>query len=261
MIHNTYVNGQLTETATDEWTNFYTYTCGNLPASITRGPEEIGYEYDGTLVTSSFLTGTLDQALEFVYNDDFKLTAFTYAGATEVLEYDNDGMVTGTGRFSIARNSDNGLPEQVSDSTFTLDRSFNGYGEVENVTTRISESTRLGYTLTRDHNGRISTRDISVSGTNHTYDYTYDDFGRLLTVTEDGIPTEEYRYDNNGNRIHETNTHLGITGRTLTYSICWQFLMAMTTSSSGLSMETTGCPMPCSQTVRPITWPAIRWAP
>ncbi len=218
-IHNTYVNGQLTETATDEWTNLYAYTCGNLPASITRGPEEIGYEYDGTLVTASFLTGTLDQTLEFVYNNDFSLTAFTYAGATEVFEYDNDGLVTGTGRFSITRNPDNGLPEQVSDNTFILARSFNGYGEAENVTTRISGSTRLGYTLTRDHNGRTTTRDLTVSGTNHTYDYTYDDFGRLLTVTEDGIPTEEYEYDNNGNRIYEINTHLGITGRTLTYSI------------------------------------------
>ncbi|MCP4365889.1 MAG: RHS repeat protein, partial [Planctomycetes bacterium] len=218
-IQNTYVNGQLTETATDEWTNLYAYACGNLPASITRGPEEINYEYDGTLVTASFLKGTLDQTLEFVYNNDFNLTAFTYAGASEVFEYDNDGLVTGTGRFTITRNPDNGLPEQVSDSTFTLARSFNGYGEAENVTTRISGSTRLGYTLIRDLNGRITTRDLTVSGTNRTYDYTYDDFGRLLTVSEDGIPTEEYEYDNNGNRIYETNTHLGITGRTLTYSI------------------------------------------
>jgi RHS repeat-associated protein len=219
VIQNTYVNGRLTETATSEWTNLYAYTCGNLPASITRGPEEISYEYDGALPTSSSQAGTLNQSLELVYNNDFNLTAFTYAGATQVFEYDNDSLVTGAGRFSITRNPNNGLPEQVSDNTFTLDRSFNGYGEVENVTARISGSTRLGYTLTRDHNGRITTRDLTVSGTNHTYDYTYDDFGRLLTVTEDGIPTEEYRYDNNGNRTYETNTHFGITGRTFTHSI------------------------------------------
>jgi len=48
--------------------------------------------------------------------------------------------------------------------------------------------------------------------------YTYDSTGRLLTVTKDGNPVEEYSYDISGTRISETNTLRGIVGRTFSYS-------------------------------------------
>jgi len=67
------------------------------------------------------------------YNDDFALDSFTYGGETETYSYDNDGLPTGAGSFTISRNSDNGLPEKVSDNAFTASRTFNGYGEMDSV--------------------------------------------------------------------------------------------------------------------------------
>ena len=43
-------------------------------------PESIIYGYDGKLVTSETLSGTLNQTLGYGYNDDFNLTSLTYAG-------------------------------------------------------------------------------------------------------------------------------------------------------------------------------------
>ncbi len=54
-----------------------------------------------------------------------------------------------------------------------------------------------------------------------TYGYTYDDFGRLLTVTQNGSQVEAYVYDANGNRQSEVNTHLGL-NRTYTHNLVYQ---------------------------------------
>ena len=218
-IVNSYTDGRLISTTTPEWTNSYTYACGDLPASITRGTETLGFTRDGSLLTGILQRGTLNRDLGLAYNNDFNLIAFTYAGATEGYAYDNDGLLTASGRFSITRNPDNGLPEQVSDTVFVLDRTFNGYGEVEGVGVNMSGMEVFGYDLSRDNSGRITAKTDTVNNVSANMVYTYDDMGRLLTVTRDSTLTEEYRYDNNGNRIYEMNSQLGITGRNLTYSV------------------------------------------
>lgn len=54
--------------------------------------------------------------------------------------------------------------------------------------------------LTWDELGRITARTETVAGVTHTYDYTYDANGQLLTVAKDGTVVEAYTYDVNGNR-------------------------------------------------------------
>ena len=217
-ITNTYTSGRLTETATPEWVNVYTYACGDNVDTITRGAEAIDFAYDGSLVTGIAQTGTLTGGLGLAYNNDFQLSALTYAGATENMEYDKDGLLIGAGGFSIGRRSDNGLPEKVSDSTFTLNRKFNDHGEVDGSGVDIAGAV-YGYELTRDDSGRIETRTETVAGASSLFKYRYDPVGRLLTVTRDGSLVEEYRYDSNGNRTYQMNAQLGITGRTFTHSL------------------------------------------
>ena len=50
------------------------------------------------------------------------------------------------------------------------------------------------------------------------YDYQYDVNGRLLQVSKDNLPVEEYAYDENGTRIFETNTLRSIANRSYEYS-------------------------------------------
>ena len=162
----------------------------------------------------------MNEALGFTYNNDFNPTSFSYAGTSENYKYDNDGLLTSSGDFSITRNSDNGLPEMVTDSTFTLSRTFTGYGEVKTIEVDLSGTEVFGYNLTRNNSGRITTKVETINGVDSTIVYSYDALGRLLTVTRDaGLVEEEYRYDNNGNRTYEMNVTLGIAGRNLTYSV------------------------------------------
>jgi len=214
-ITNTYTHGRLTGTTTAEWTNSYIYSCGDLPASISRGSEQLNYSYDGTLLKSIAQSGSVFGNIGFSYNNDFKPTAMSYGGMTASFGYDSDGLLTTAGRFTIARNAASGLPEQVSDGSMQINRTFNGYGEIDAT----ENSSGFSYNLTRNNSGRITAKHEQLAGISNQFAYSYDNIGRLLTVSKDGSLVEEYRYDDNGNRTYEMNELRAITGRTYTHSV------------------------------------------
>jgi len=217
-ISNVYSNGTLTQIQAPEGNIDFTYYCANMVESITKGAEGIVYGYDGQLVTSETLRGTLNQTLGYTYNNDFDLTAFTYAGSTSSYSYDNDGLLTGSGTFTITRDTANGLPTAVTGGALSLTRAFNGYGEVEGQDFNIGGSSLTSWSLTKDDAGRITQKQETVDGVTFTYEYTYDPMGRLLTVTKDGALVEEYHYGPNGARSSEMNSLRGITSRSMSYS-------------------------------------------
>ena len=217
-IQNVYDKNRLMQIQTPEGNIDFTYLCGTKVGSITKGSESIAYTYDGKLKTAENITGTLNQTLSYAYNNDFNLESVTYAGNTESYSYDDDGLLTGSDVFTISRNAGNGLPEEVTGGALDLTRSFNGYGEVVQVSYRVGTQTIGSWNLTRDNSGRISQKTETVEGTSSNYTYSYDPMGRLLTVTKDGTVVEEYQYDQNGLRISETNFLRGISGRSSAYS-------------------------------------------
>jgi len=216
-ISNIYGNGRLEQIQTPEGNVYLTYLCGTKVDSITKGSEDIAYGYDGSLVTAENLSGTLIESLSYGYNTDFNLTGFTYAGGTVNYTYDNDGLLTGAGGYSITRNAGNGLPEAVTGGTFNLSRTFNGYGEVEGQDFTVASQGVTSWSLTRDNAGRITNKTETVDGLTSSYTYTYDPMGRLFTATKDGNLVEEYQYDSVGTRTYEMNSLRGIAGRTFTY--------------------------------------------
>jgi YD repeat-containing protein len=154
-----------------------------------------------------------------VYNNDpygdrdFVYDGLTYAGDTESYTCDDDGLLIRAGDFGISRNAGNGLPERVSGGDLILTRSFNAYGENDGETFAIGGQDRFSWHINERYNDgavKQKTEDSSV------YVYTYDDMGRLLTVTKDDVLSEEYRYDDFGRRDYEMNVPKGITGRSLT---------------------------------------------
>ncbi len=217
-ITNIYDTTRLMQVLTPEGNIDYTYICGDKVESMANGTDSITYGYDGKLLTAEILNGTLYQSLFYEYNDDFNVTAFTYAGETTGYAYDDDELLTGAGIFIITRNVDNGLPETVSSSSLNLDRAFNGYAEVEAENSTVSGIAVNSWNLTRDNNGRIIQKTEIVAGVTSNYIYTYDTLGRLLTVTKDNSLVEAYQYNANGTRIYEMNTLKGISGRNLSYS-------------------------------------------
>ncbi len=146
------------------------------------------------------------------------MKAFTYAGAVETFTYDDDGLLTGSGGFTITRNAGNGLPESVTDGNSTMDRTFNGYGEVDSQSRTAAGQDLVSWSLERDNNGRITGKTETATGVTSVYDYTYDAMGRLLTVVKDNQLVEEYQYNVNGTRVWENNSLRNISARTSTYS-------------------------------------------
>ena len=209
---------RLRQTQTPEGNIDFTYLCGTKVGSITKGSEAIAYGYDGILVTSETLSGTLNHALDYTYNSNFDVSSFAYGGGTVNFVYDNDGLLTGAGSYTITRNAQNGLPEAVTGGALSLARTFNGYAEVDGQDVTVGSQNVTSWALTRDNNGRIIAKTETFDGITANYGYTYDFTGRLQTVTKDGVLVEEYAYDLNGTRNYEMNALREISGRSYSYS-------------------------------------------
>ncbi|RJP44065.1 MAG: hypothetical protein C4548_06440, partial [Desulfobacteraceae bacterium] len=146
--------------------------------------------------TSETLSGTLNAALAYEYNDDFNVTEFSYAGGAEPYAYDDDGLLIQAGNYTITRNVQNGLPVSVGGGSLSLSRTFNGYAEISAQNTAISDSSKYSWYVTRDNTGRITARTETIGGATTEYGYFYDPTGRLKQVTKDGVLVEEYGYEN-----------------------------------------------------------------
>ncbi|MFA5260206.1 MAG: hypothetical protein WC450_03135, partial [Candidatus Omnitrophota bacterium] len=79
-IVNVYTGEQLTQIQTPEGNVALSYYPSGQAQAVGKAGEQIAYGYDGSLVVSQGLTGTLNQTLSYTYNNDFNLTGFTYAG-------------------------------------------------------------------------------------------------------------------------------------------------------------------------------------
>ena len=200
-ITNTYANGLLSATTTPEGTTSYTYSCSSFLKEAIKGAEKLTYTYDGSLLKTDTRTGLINQVIGYTYNNDFRTTSISYAGGSQTLTYDNDGLLTGVGSFAITRNAQNGLPEGITDGILSIARTISGYGETDGLSNAIGGSNKYSYSLTRDLAGRIIQKAETIAGANNTYDYAYGNNGRLTEVKKNGIVTENYTYDANGNRL------------------------------------------------------------
>jgi RHS repeat-associated protein len=217
-IQNTYTNGLLTNTLTPESSIDFTYGCASLLSEASMGNEAVTYTYDGSLLKTDTRSGILNQTISHTYDNDFRLSSITYAGSNYILGYDDDSLLTSIGNFTITRNADNGLLESVSGGALTQTRSFNGYKEVDNYSHNVNGSNTYDVSLTRDNSGRITQRIEVIGAETITWDYGYDDLGRLIEVKQNSVVVETYEYDENGNRTLETNTARGITDKSFDYT-------------------------------------------
>lgn len=199
-INNTYDKGRLVSTTTPEGTTNYSYLFADKVGSISKGSESFTYTYDGALLTGMVQTGVLSHTTGYTYNNDFQVTSNMYAGATENYTYDNDGLLTSSGDYTLLRDAQNAYTTQVSDGTLTQNRTYNAYGEV----TQVGDNTFTYELSQRDNSGAITQKKETLNGTTTTYDYTFDEMGRLTEVQKDSATVENYTYDNNGNRASAT---------------------------------------------------------
>ena len=220
-IRHIYSSGKRAQTILPEGAINYAYVNGNQLSSVTEGSEGISYQYDGDLLTQVGYSGLLNGSISYGYNNNFDVNQLTYAGSSTGLSYDNDGLLTAIHGFSIGHNAQNGLPDSISDGSYSQSRSYNGYAETTALNQAVADS-RLSSTLVYNNIGQISQKTETIitsegTVTNH-YQYGYDNRNRLISVTLNGNPAEAYSYNANGNRISATSVLIGTSNQTATYN-------------------------------------------
>jgi RHS repeat-associated protein len=187
---------------------YYTYLEENKPDTISLDRDEDGtpeetatYEFDGNLPTKVTYGGTLSEVVETFYNDlDFTVESTIYAGISESIEYDRDGLATRVGDFTIARAPATGWVNSITDSIFNVLPGISQFGEVSTMGFEISNSPVADWSLTYNNLGMIETKSDTVNNVTRPYVYVFDDLGQLETVTDGTNVLENYNYDTNGNR-------------------------------------------------------------
>ncbi len=181
-----------------------TYDGVSRPQTLTSGSGiTLSYGYDGPLVLSETWSGAVAGSIARDYDDNFRLASETVGTTPAVsFSYDADGLLAQAGALTLVRDPDNGLLRGTVLGSIEESLGYNEFGELTSFDAVGSGgSTLLQVAYERDKLGRITTKTENVDGVIVVYGYQYDDAGRLVTVTRDGVDVAAYTYDANGNRL------------------------------------------------------------
>ena len=154
-------------------------------------------------------------AVAWAYDNELRASTETVTGTpTIAFAYDSDNLLTAAGGLAIVRNAQNGVPQTTTVGTLSDEWTFSSFGELAGYSATASGAPLYAETLTRDTAGRITQKQETIGGSNDTYVYAYDVLGQLTQVTRNGVASESYVYDANGNRTSATS---GGTTATATY--------------------------------------------
>ena len=203
----------------------YSYNSGGLlnQTTTTQGQYVYNYHPDGSpqMLTSPSgvkskleFFGTLPHSSATSFPDGLSTElAFAYDGALQVAS-----ITVGDSSVSYGYNDDS-APTQAGDETLTWKAETNALSEIqlgevreayahdaqygELISLNADYKNRLFYaeSMVRDRLGRVQTRAEQYDAKPTQFTYTYDQAGRLTTVTRDGYAQSQYFYDGNGNRI------------------------------------------------------------
>jgi RHS repeat-associated protein len=182
-------------------------TASRLDSLATAGGIGLGYDYDGSLLTSSTWSGPVTGTVQRSFDNNLRLTGHTINGAnTQTLTYDADGLLSDVGPLNLQRSAQNGLLTGTTLGLVSDTRSFNGFGEWTDYSASVNGTALFSVQYTRDAAGRITALTETLGGATATLAYGYDLVGRLTQVTRNGATIATYTYDANGNRFTHTTS-------------------------------------------------------
>jgi YD repeat-containing protein len=191
----------------------------SIESTDTHGEVSVlSYEYDGGLLLSES-SNSFNSKLEFDYDEYLRAKSMKLTlGQTQnlLIHYSyndevSDSNVTqglypkpaklynqliSAGDMSYIYDENGFLSEtrmsSGGETPFSETYAYNNYGEITSIT-----NNKHDFSYTYDGIGRIKT---ITSGTEKS-EYFYDQMDRIEYVEVDGVETERYTYDDNGNRI------------------------------------------------------------
>ena len=180
-----------------------------LAGGAAPSASNIGFTYDGALITSVTWSGAVSGSVRYDYNTNLQVAQSTVPGSPTVTNsYDLDLLLStvsvasnGGGALVLTRNPQNGLLIATAVGSVSTSQDYDSYGTLTSLSASSSGTSLYSAVLSTDSAGRIQSKRESVQGTVHRYVYTYDDVDRLTGVTIDGTATGQWSYDANGNRV------------------------------------------------------------
>lgn len=176
---------------------------GKIEAVVAPDGQKTEYSYDGSLLARVQWGGTVFGGLSYGYNEHFEPIRQTVNGDALSMSYNLDGQLVKIGSLTLAYQSENGLLRGTELNQSNTTRTYNAFGELKTYTVNTDVGKLYEYELQRDDAGQITGETETLGGTVTQYDYGYDSRGRLNEIRENGVITNSWRYDANGNRVSE----------------------------------------------------------
>jgi len=180
----------------------YGYKAGSGQLASIAAPDgvNLAYSYDGALLKGVTAAGPIPGALTTVYDNFFRASQIGVNGSNIAYAYDADGLLTGAGNMTLARDPGNGLVTGTTLGQLATSQSYDSFGRVSGFTAKQGATVLFDEQYQRDNAGNLTKKTVTLNGQTSVYDYAYDPAGRLTDVTKDGTATGHFEYDANGNR-------------------------------------------------------------
>ncbi|RKZ90335.1 MAG: hypothetical protein DRR19_10400 [Candidatus Parabeggiatoa sp. nov. 1] len=184
---------------------------GNLSTITAPDNSTLSYSYDGSLpLSETWDDGFIKGTLALTYDNYFRVTAARINDANTInYQYDTDSLLAQAGDLTLTHDAQHGLLTATELGNLKTERTYNRFGEIETETATYNGNTGYSVQYVHDKLGRITQKTETVGNTTSVWVYGYDDAGRLSTVSQDGVITEQYSYDSNGNRLSATTQIYG----------------------------------------------------
>ncbi|MBK6519284.1 MAG: hypothetical protein IPG04_35390 [Polyangiaceae bacterium] len=171
------------------------------------GPDAaIHYSYDGARLTSVTTTGAVAGEVSWEHDSALRLTEERIDGAHSVtFDYDADDLLLQAGALTFLRDPTTGFATQATAGAVVDTWTYDPYADVATATATVAGLPLLQTAYLRDDLGRITEQTETTASGTRVLSYEYDELDRLRAVYEDGLLSEAYDYDLNGNRVASLN--------------------------------------------------------
>jgi len=170
---------------------------------------DLGFAYDGSLMTDTTWSGEVAGTVHWDYDNDLRIVNETVNGGFgAAFGYDSDSLMTSAGALTRALDPQNGRLTGTTLGSVADSYGYDEYGALSSY----QAGSLMGVQYARDALGRILSKQETVEGVTHLHEYAYDLRGRLVEEKKDGGAVGQWVYDGNGNRVADT-----VAGRTGTY--------------------------------------------